>query len=199
MIAKNILTVLSFAICLFALSACSLLPTQSDTSESTDQPLPAASDQTDLPTSSDQNPDIMAAINTRHGQIVIKLYKDIAPNTVKNFLAKIDSGFYNGLIFHRFEPGFVIQGGDPKGDGTGGGTIKSEINDRLFTRGSVGLARGAIKEQSNDSQFFICLSDQGCQHLTNEYVNFGEVVYGMDMVDQIGVGDKIESAVTKTK
>ena len=191
--------VISFAICLFALSACSLLPARPDTSDSVDQPLPAADDQTDTQPAADQEPQTMAAITTTHGQIVIKLYPDRAPNTVKNFLAKINANFYNGLTFHRLEPGFVVQGGDPQGDGTGGGTIISEINARPFVRGSVGLARGAIKEQSNDSQFFICLSDQGCSHLTNEYVNFGQVVYGMDAVDKLRVGDKIQSATTTTK
>jgi len=145
-----------------------------------------------------QNSDLVA-INTKYGQIVIKLFSDSAPNTVANFLSKANSGFYNGLTFHRVEPGFVVQGGDPLGNGTGGGTIVSEINDVPFVRGSVGLARGGIKEQSNDSQFFICLSQDTCQHLSNEYVNFGEVLQGMDIVDQIRVADKIISASSKTK
>jgi len=141
----------------------------------------------------------MVALNTPYGQIVIKLFTDKAPNTVKNFLTKVNAGFYNGLSFHRVEPGFVVQGGDPLGNGTGGGTIVSEITDTPFIRGSVGLARGGIKEQSNDSQFFICLSPDTCQPLTNEYVNFGQVVYGMEVVDQLQIGDKILSATTQTK
>ncbi len=141
----------------------------------------------------------MVALNTSYGQIVIKLFTDKAPNTVKNFLTKVNAGFYNGLSFHRVEPGFVVQGGDPLGNGTGGGTIISEINDTPFIRGSVGLARGSVKEQSNDSQFFICLAQDTCQHLSNEYVNFGQVVYGMEAVDQLQIGDKILSASTQTK
>ena len=143
--------------------------------------------------------DKIVAINTSYGQILVKLYVKEAPNTVANFIKKIDSGFYSNLTFHRVEPEFVVQGGDPLGNGTGGSTIKSEINNIPFRRGSLGLARGAVKEISNDSQFFICLSDNGCQHLTNEYVNFGEVVSGMELVDQIKVGDKIINIQNNTK
>lgn len=140
-----------------------------------------------------------AAIKTQNGEIVVRLYQKEAPNTVANFLKKADSGFYNNLIFHRVEPDFVVQGGDPQGNGTGGGDIKSEINSIPFKRGSLGLARGGIKEISNDSQFFICLTDENCTHLTNEYVNFGEVVSGMEFVDSIKVGDKILGATSTTK
>ncbi|MBU3935648.1 peptidylprolyl isomerase [Patescibacteria group bacterium] len=143
--------------------------------------------------------DTIVALNTKYGQIVIKLYQDLTPKTVANFLDKVNAGFYDGLVFHRVEPGFVVQGGDPLGNGTGGGTITSEINTTPFVRGSLGLARGNIKEQSNNSQFFFCLTNQACQHLTGEYVNFGEVLSGMDIVDQIKPGDQILSAVTQTK
>jgi len=185
-----------------ALSACSLTsPDPSvDDNSADNQSFETIGDDQDSPIDlPDQTADTMAAINTTYGQIVIKLFPDQCPNTVKNFLGKINSGFYDGLTFHRVEPGFVVQGGDPKGNGTGGGIIKSEINQIPFKRASVGLARGSIKEQSNDSQFFICLADSTCQSLTNEYVNFGQVVLGMDFVDQIRVGDKISSAITKTK
>lgn len=141
----------------------------------------------------------LVAIKTKDGEIVIKLYPTEAPNTVKNFIAKAESGFYNGLTFHRVEPGFVVQGGDPKGNGTGGGQIKSEINTVPFVKGSVGLARGMDIEVSNDSQFYICLATETCQHLTNQYVNFGEVVSGFENVEKINVGDKILEISTKTK
>ena len=124
---------------------------------------------------------------------------------VKEKRAKIrrpDSGkndFYKNLTFHRVEPGFVIQGGDPLGNGTGGGQIASEINDVPFKEGSVGLARGADIKVSNDSQFFICLTTQACQGLSNQYVNFGEVVSGMDVAQKIAVGDKILSVTPDTK
>ncbi len=143
--------------------------------------------------------DPIIALNTKNGQIVLKLYADVAPNTVANFLKKTNSGFYNGLTFHRVISGFMAQGGDPLGTGTGGGTQASEINTRPFVRGTIGLARGGDKAFSNDSQFFICFTTEGCQHLTSDYVNFGEVVSGLEVLDQIIQGDKIVSITTTTK
>jgi cyclophilin family peptidyl-prolyl cis-trans isomerase len=144
--------------------------------------------------------DIYVGLNTQNGQIVIRLNQKQAPDTVKNFLSKVNSGFYDGLTFHRVIPGFMAQGGDPKGDGTGGGRQVSELNQVPFVRGSLGLARTAeTKEFSNDSQFFICYNDNGCQHLTGDYVNFGQVVTGFDILDQIKQGDKILSIFTTTK
>lgn len=156
---------------------------------------------TSMPTSAQTIPsaDPIVGLTTKDGQIVIKLYRQQAPDTVANFLKKVNAGFYNGLIFHRVEPGFVVQGGDPLGNGTGGGNINSEINQIPFRRGSVGLARGNIKAISNDSQFYICLADQACAGLTGEYVNFGEVISGMDVVDQVKIGDKIIQITTQTK
>lgn len=140
------------------------------------------------------------ALKTKNGQIVIKLYQKETPNTVANFLKKADSGFYNNLIFHRVIADFMAQGGDPTGTGTGGGQIKSELNQIPFKRGSLGLARTPVtKEISNDSQFFICFTDDGCQHLTGDYVNFGEVISGFDVLDKIKQGDKILEITTKTK
>lgn len=142
----------------------------------------------------------IATIKTTNGDILVKLYSDKAPNTTKNFLNKGNSGFYSNLTFHRVEPGFVVQGGDPKGNGTGGGTITSELNDIPFKRGSLGLARTpATKEVSNDSQFYICLSTDTCSQLSGEYVNFGEVISGMDIVDKIQKGDKILEISSYTK
>ena len=142
----------------------------------------------------------LVGLNTKDGQIVIKLYRQQAPNTIATFLNKVNSGFYNGLIFHRVIPGFMAQGGDPTGTGTGGGSQKSELNSLPFVRGSLGLARTPVsKDISNDSQFFICFTTEGCQHLTGDYVNFGEVVSGLDVLDKIQQGDKIVSVVTRTK
>ncbi|MDD4026847.1 MAG: peptidylprolyl isomerase, partial [Candidatus Shapirobacteria bacterium] len=122
------------------------------------------------------------------------------PNTVSNFINKVNTGFYKGLIFHRVIPGFMAQGGDPTGTGTGGSKQKSELNDIPFVRGSLGLARTAETNQiSNDSQFFICYTNEGCQHLTSDYVNFGEVISGLDILDKIQQGDKIIDITTKTK
>ena len=133
-------------------------------------------------------------LTTKDGDIVIKLYDKVTPNTVKNFVSKIQNKFYDGLIFHRVIAGFMAQGGDPTGTGTGGGSIPSELNDLPFKAGSIGLARTPVtKDISNDSQFFICYDDFGCQHLTGDYVNFGEVVSGLDVLNKIVQGDKIVS------
>lgn len=147
----------------------------------------------------DSKAESIVAIKTKDGEIVLKLYQDLAPKTVANFINKANSGFYKGLIFHRVIPEFMAQGGDPLGTGTGGGNQKSEINNIPFVRGTIGLARGDDKAISNDSQFFICFSTEGCQHLTGDYVNFGEVISGLDVLDKINQGDKIIDITTKTK
>lgn len=187
------------------LSSCTLFPSsKKDTNINLNQPI------TPMPTSittaspsattKTTNGDSIVALKTQNGQIVIKLYKNETPNTVANFLSKVNSGFYNGLTFHRVIDGFMAQGGDPTGTGSGGGKQKSELNPIPFKRGSLGLARTAeTKDISNDSQFFICYSTQGCQHLTNDYVNFGEVISGLDVLDQIKQGDKIIEITTSTK
>jgi cyclophilin family peptidyl-prolyl cis-trans isomerase len=144
--------------------------------------------------------DPIVSLKTKNGEILIKLYQDKCPKTVANFIKKADSGFYDGLTFHRVIKDFMAQGGDPTGTGMGGGKQDSELNHIPFVRGSLGLARTAeTKLKSNDSQFFICFTTEGCQHLTSEYVNFGEVVSGLDVLDQINQGDKIISLTSKTK
>lgn len=146
------------------------------------------------------NNDSLVALTLKDGQIVIKLYDKETPNTAKTFRDKVNSGFYDGLTFHRVIPGFMAQGGDPTGTGMGGGKQKSELNNIPFKRGSLGLARTAETNQvSNDSQFFICYNDTGCAHLTGDYVNFGEVVSGLDVLDKIIQGDKIIKASSATK
>lgn len=142
----------------------------------------------------------LVAIKTKDGEVVLKLYSKEAPNTVANFIQKADSGFYKNLTFHRVIPGFMAQGGDPTGTGTGGGKQKSELNSIPFVRGTIGLARTAETNQvSNDSQFFICFTTEGCQHLTGDYVNFGEVISGFDVLDEIQQGDKIIDITSQTK
>ena len=124
------------------------------------------------------------------GDIVIKLRPDVAPITVENFESLVSSGFYNGLTFHRVYSGFMIQGGDPKGNGTGGSekTIKGEfsangVNNTLsHKRGVVSMARSS-SYNSASSQFFICHADS--TFLARNYAAFGEVVSGMDVVDGI--------------
>lgn len=132
---------------------------------------------------------VSAKIVTVKGTIVLKLFGDKAPNTVKNFITKVRSGFYKGLKFHRVED-WVIQGGDPQGNGTGGGQMATELNDIPFVRGSLGVARGSNRDLSNDSQFFITKKDSS--HLNNDYTNFGTVESGLDVVDKIAIGDIIQ-------
>jgi cyclophilin family peptidyl-prolyl cis-trans isomerase len=132
------------------------------------------------------------------GTITIQLFGDPvpqgAPNTVKNFVQKANAGFYNGLTFHRVED-WVIQGGDPSGNGTGGGTMPSELNDRPFVVGAVGVARGPDIRINNDSQFFICLKESF--HLNKQYTNFGQVTDGMNVAQGVKRGDKIKRITVK--
>ncbi len=123
-------------------------------------------------------------------QMVAELYPDIAPNTVRNFIALVQKGFYNGLIFHRVIPGFMIQGGDPDGRGTGGPgyRIKGEflmngvVNELKHTRGVLSMAR-AQHPDSAGSQFFIMAGDS--PHLDGQYAAFGKVTEGLDVIDAI--------------
>ncbi len=129
-----------------------------------------------------------ATISTSKGDISLTIFGEEAPRTVKNFIAKVKSGFYKNLIFHRVED-WVVQGGDPKGNGTGGGLMRTEINQREFVTGSLGVARGGDINVSNDSQFFITKSD--ASWLNQQYTNFGVVTEGMDVVNKLVIGDKI--------
>lgn len=126
------------------------------------------------------------------GAIVMELYPDVAPKTVESFVALTNKGFYNGLAFHRVVPGFVVQGGDPKGDGTGGPgyTLKAEFNSRKHLDGSVAMAR-AQHPDSAGSQFYICLGPQ--PFLDGKYTVFGQVTDGMDVVRKIKVGDVMKT------
>ena len=132
-------------------------------------------------------------IKTSRGDIVLKLYPDVAPETVKNFITKAKSDYYKGLIFHRVED-WVIQGGDPLGNGTGGGKMPTELSNTPFVEGSLGVARGGDIRISNDSQFFICTKDS--TWLTGQYTNFGEVIEGMDIAKSIQIGDTIDAIET---
>ena len=125
------------------------------------------------------------------GVITAELYPEFAPNTVANFVNLVESGFYNGLIFHRVIPGFMIQGGDPKGTGMGGPgySIKGEFarngyreNTLRHTRGVLSMAR-SMMPNSAGSQFFIMHAN--APHLDGDYAAFGKVTDGLDVVDQI--------------
>ena len=124
------------------------------------------------------------------GQIKMELYPEIAPITVENFISLIDQGFYNDLNFHRVIPGFMIQGGDPNGDGSGGAknSIQGEFakngiqNNILHSRGTISMAR-STDYNSASSQFFIVVEDS--HYLNGEYAVFGKITEGMDIVDKI--------------
>jgi peptidyl-prolyl cis-trans isomerase B (cyclophilin B) len=138
-----------------------------------------------------------AVITTTKGDIEISLFGADAPQTVSNFIFLANEKFYDNLTFHRREEGFVIQGGDPAGNGTGGPgyTVPAEINGHKHIRGAVAMARlgDAVNptKASSGSQFYICLDD--AEFLDGEYTVFGQVTKGLDIVDQIKVGDNILS------
>jgi peptidyl-prolyl cis-trans isomerase B (cyclophilin B) len=133
-----------------------------------------------------------AVIETRFGAMEVIFFPDKAPKHVEAFLKLAQSGFYNGTIFHRVIPGFVIQGGDPltkdkentAGYGTGGPgyTLKAEFNDRLHERGILSMARSQSPDSAG-SQFFVVVAR--APHLDNKYTVFGQVVKGLDVVDKI--------------
>jgi cyclophilin family peptidyl-prolyl cis-trans isomerase len=140
-----------------------------------------------------------AVIETNKGKIVFELYPHKAPKTVENFIKLAKSGFYNGIRWHRVEPGFVIQGGDPqskdndpKNDGLGGPgyKIKAEINDVPHLKGTVAMAHPPKDLDGAGSQFYICLDDQPT--LDGQFTVFGQVAEGMDVIEKIQVYDTMD-------
>ena len=142
-----------------------------------------------------------AIIETNKGNITIELYEDRAPATAGNFIDLVGRGFYNGLKFHRYVPGFVIQGGDPLGNGTGGFVdpqtgrerrIKLEVTPGLShgDSGGVAMARSSHPDSAS-SQFYITLGP--AQHLDMNYAVFGRVTDGLDVVKQLREGDTMKS------
>ena len=134
---------------------------------------------------------LRARIKTKRGDIVFSFYPDDAPNTVASFVKLARAGFYDGLTFHRVEPGFVIQGGCPLGTGTGdaGYKLREEFNARPHVLGTVAMAR-AQSPNSAGSQFYICLGD--ARFLDKQYTVFGQVTSGIEAVKSIRVGDVME-------
>lgn len=138
-------------------------------------------------------------IETDKGTIKAELYTEKAPITTKNFIDLANSGFYNGLTFHRVVADFVIQGGDPKGDGTGGSgkNIPLEINkDLTHVEGALGMARSQ-DPNSASSQFYITLAP--VHDLDGSYAVFGKVISGMEAVKKIQVGDKMNKVYITDK
>ncbi|HVA34287.1 MAG TPA: peptidylprolyl isomerase [Candidatus Baltobacteraceae bacterium] len=127
-------------------------------------------------------------INTDKGDIVVELFPDDAPMHSAAFLKLVKKGFYDGLTFHRVEPGFVVQGGDPDGDGTGGPgyRLKAEFNPRPHVRGTLAMARSSNPDSAG-SQFYICLGE--ARFLDGQYTVFGEMTDGFETLDAIRRGD----------
>jgi peptidyl-prolyl cis-trans isomerase B (cyclophilin B) len=125
-----------------------------------------------------------ATLHTNHGAIAIELFDDDAPKTVENFLKLARDGFYNGVIFHRVIPDFMVQGGDPTGTGSGGPgyQFKDEFNDNKIVRGALAMANAG--PNTNGSQFFI-VTTEAASWLDGKHTVFGRVTDGMDVVDTI--------------
>jgi peptidyl-prolyl cis-trans isomerase B (cyclophilin B) len=134
-------------------------------------------------------------ISTDKGDMVAELYENETPGTVSNFTDLVTKGFYDGLNFHRVVPGFVIQGGCPEGTGRGGPgyRIQCETNapKQFHDRGVLSMAHAG--KNTGGSQFFICLNRQNTQHLDGNHTCFGKVVEGLDVIDAIRQGDRINS------
>jgi cyclophilin family peptidyl-prolyl cis-trans isomerase len=126
----------------------------------------------------------VAVLHTNHGAIELELFADDAPKTVQNFEELARKGFYDGVIFHRVIPDFMIQGGDPTGTGTGGPgySFEDEINDHKVERGALAMANAG--PNTNGSQFFIVTAD-ACPWLDGKHTVFGRVTSGMEVVDTI--------------
>ena len=135
-----------------------------------------------------------AVISTQYGDMQVEFFEKDAPGTVDNFVRLAQSGFYDGLKFHRVIPDFVVQGGCPNGTGTGGPgyTIKCELtgDNQYHDRGVLSMAHAG--PNTGGSQFFICHSRQNTQHLDRKHTVFGKVVDNLDIIDKIRQGDIIE-------
>ena len=187
-----------------AASAVSAIPTGDASAEATQAAITKNSDYA-------RADDPVATITLSDGSaITVELYPAAAPNTVANFVELANTGYYDGLTFHRVISGFMIQGGDPKGDGTGGPgyAIKGEftqngVDNRLtHARGVISMARSSLGFDTAGSQFFLVHGD--ASYLDGQYAAFGEVTGGMDVVDRIasvktGTGDKpVENVVIES-
>jgi len=135
-----------------------------------------------------------AIIKTNHGEMKVEFYEKDAPNTVANFVKLAKDGFYDGLTFHRVLPDFVIQGGCPKGNGTGGPGYKIDCeldgDNQYHDRGVLSMAHAG--RNTGGSQFFICHGRTNTAHLDGNHTCFGKVIEGVDIIDKIRVDDLIE-------
>lgn len=169
----------------------------SPTPTTVESPMPTSNPQPDLTVDANGLSKTTVTIKTEVGTIKYKFYPKDAPETVNRMVELIQQGFYNGLVFHRVEPGFVIQGGDPLGNGSGGSgkKLKAEFNSRKHVEGTVAMAR-AQDPNSADSQFYISMGTH--PHLDNSYTVFGQVVEGMDVVKKIRVEPGLNKMISVT-
>ena len=190
---KRILCVVLAGVLLLALCACgNTTTTPSPTPTATPSPTPTAT-----PAASPDPDKVNVVIETEKGTIKAELYPDVAPITVANFQKLVGEGFYDGLTFHRIIEGFMIQGGDPKGNGSGGSPdkIKGEFlangveNNLKHERGVLSMARSNAMDSAS-SQFFIMQETK--THLDGLYAAFGKVTEGMEVVDEIVASTKVE-------
>lgn len=155
----------------------------------------------ELPQYETQNP-VVAMYIENYGSIVMELYPDIAPNTVANFISLVKKGFYDNNTFHRLVPGFVLQGGDPTGTGTGGPgyTIKGEFsangyeNNLKHEKGIVSMARTSASNDTAGSQFFIMLDKS--EYLEGQYAAFGKIIDGWSNIEKIVTNEKVANENT---
>ncbi len=142
-----------------------------------------------------EDPANTVILTTKHGKVVIRLRPDWAPKHVAQIETLVKQKFYDGIVFHRVIPGFMAQTGDPTGTGSGGSDLpdlKAEFTSTPFKRGTLGMARTDNPDSAN-SQFFICLAD--APFLDGKYTVFGEVVSGMDVVDEIKAGSEANNGL----
>jgi peptidylprolyl isomerase/peptidyl-prolyl cis-trans isomerase B (cyclophilin B) len=169
----------------------------SPTPTTVESPMPTSNSQPDLTVDANGLSKSTVTIKTEVGSIKFKFYPKDAPETVSRMIELIQQGFYNGLTFHRVEPGFVIQGGDPLGNGSGGSgkKLRAEFNARKHIEGTVAMAR-AQDPNSADSQFYVSMGTH--PHLDNNYTVFGQVVEGMDVVKKIRVEPGFNKMISVT-
>ena len=147
----------------------------------------------------DLDPENTLIMEIPHGRVVISLRPDVAPGHVAHIKELVREGFYDGTPFHRVIDGFMAQGGDPTGTGTGGSkkpNLKAEFSDVPHKRGTASMARSQNPNSAN-SQFFLCFAD--CAFLDGQYTVWGEVVEGMDAVDKIKRGEPVSNPDRITK
>ena len=188
---KNILLICSiFIIGLFALIGCGNSSTTEQGKENTEKTQEKSEQETKETKETNENLPIVTMKIKDYGTIELELYPEVAPNTVNNFISLANSGFYDGLTFHRVIKGFMIQGGDPDGIGTGGTgysivgefTSNGFANSLKHTKGVISMARSKNPDSAG-SQFFIMSAD--ASHLDGDYAAFGKVISGIEVVEKI--------------